>query len=186
MDLVSLELGGLILSFGSFITFFIWLYKNIFKPAKKIIESHDDLVKSINVIESELTPNSGTSIKDAIQRIEKHQLIIDQRSKAIFFSHDTPIFEVDSNGNIMWANEKFHEVMGHRNLNLLDWINFIDEPKRERFIKEFSTCSETGREIKFETISMEGERYLFHGFPYRCEKSKKSHGFLIYLILKEK
>jgi PAS domain S-box-containing protein len=154
-------------------------WKYIIKPFIKLYKSHFILMNSVDEIKKELTPNGGSSIKDVINRIEERQIMIDKRSKAIFYNYEAAIFEVDRNGNILWANQSFHKVMGTKNLKGLDWVSIIDEPKREDFLKELESCSKRIRELRFETKSTEGKEIKFSGFPYR--DNDRNFGFLIYL-----
>ena len=171
------------------IPFVLWLFTvgckkcvKVIKPVIKMVKGHDYLVDSLKQIKGELTTNGGSSIKDAINRIEKRQIMIDKRSKAVFYNVEEAIFEVDQNGFILWANKSFHNIMGTKNIKGLDWISYIDEPQRENFLREFESCSERLRELKFETQSADGKGIKFSGFPYR--DGNRNFGFLIYLELK--
>ena len=155
------------------------IWKKVIKPVAKMAKGHDYMVENISHIKSELMTNGGSSIKDAINRIEKRQIMIDKRSKAVFYKVESPIFEVDEKGNLLWANKLFHDNMGTKNLKGLDWVTFIDEPQREYFLRELESCSEKLRELSFETVSTEGETIKFSGFPYR--DNNRNFGFLIYL-----
>jgi len=155
------------------------IWKKIIKPVSRMAKSHDYMTENISHIKNELMTNGGSSIKDAINRIEKRQIMIDKRSKAVFYKVDSPIFEVDENGNLLWANKKFNDIRGNKNLKGIDWVVLIDEPQREYFLRELESCSEKIRELSFETISTEGENIKFSGFPYR--DNNRNFGFLIYL-----
>ena len=155
------------------------IYRYIVKPFIRLYKSHFILVKTIEDIKKEVTPNGGSSIKDVINRIEKRQIMIDKRTKAIFYNLDNSIFEVDQNGNILWANRSFHKALGTKNLKGLDWVSIIDESERESFLREIESCTKTVRELKFETKSTDGKKIKFSGFPYR--DNGRNFGFLIYL-----
>jgi PAS domain-containing protein len=172
-----LDVVGII--FGILTVLIPFLYTFVIKPAATIYRSHAILVKSIEEIKKELATNGGSSIKDTVNRIDRRQVMIDKRSKAIFYNIEKAILEVDEKGNILWANELFHKMMGTKNLKGLDWVSHIDEPQREYFLREFESCSEKLRELRFETISTEGKKIKYTGFPYRGEG--KNFGFLIYL-----
>lgn len=148
-------------------------------PVISFYKNQQSIVSSVQEIKKELTTNGGSSIKDTVNRIDRRQVMIDKRSKAIFYNIEKAILEVDENGNILWANEAFHNLMGTKNLKGLDWVSYIDEPQREYFLREFESCSEKLRELKFETISTEGKKIKYTGFPYR--DSDRNFGFLIYL-----
>ena len=175
-----LEYIGLIISIiASVFGLFRWLYNKIVKPISKMVQSHEYVLNTVKQIKGELTTNGGSSIKDTVNRIDRRQIMIDKRSKAVFYNLEEAILEVDERGNILWANESFHRIFKNKNLNGLDWVCFIDEPKREEFIKEFKSCSKQNRELNFETVSTDGNTVKFSGFPYR--DNNKTYGFLIYL-----
>lgn len=169
------------------IPFCVWLaaliWKKIIKPVAKMVKGHDYLVCSIKEIKHELTTNGGSSIKDAINRIESRQITVDHRSKAIFYNFEQPIFEISNAGDFLWSNEKFKEATDHKEFKGLDWVNIVDEPERHHVLHEFESCSKGNREIKIKTVSMDGTSICLHGFPYRGEK--KNHGFLVYLKIGE-
>jgi len=176
----SLEIIGIVLSLvGGFCASVAWGWKYIIKPTIRLYKSQQGLVDSVEDIKKELTTNGGSSIKDTVNRIDRRQIMLDKRSKAIFYNIEQAILEVDENGNILWANELFHKMMGTKNLKGLDWVSHIDEPQRENFLREFESCSEKLRELRFETISTDGKSLKFLGFPYRGDS--KNYGFLIYL-----
>ncbi len=156
-----------------------FFYKYMLIPVISFYKNQQSIVSSVQEIKKELTTNGGSSIKDTVNRIDRRQVMIDKRSKAIFYNIEKAILEVDENGNILWANEAFHNLMGTKNLKGLDWVSYIDEPQREYFLREFESCSEKLRELKFETISTEGKKIKYTGFPYR--DSDRNFGFLIYL-----
>jgi len=176
----GLEITGIVLSLaGGLCASMAWGWKYIIKPTIRLYKNQQTLVSSVEDIKKELTTNGGSSIKDTVNRIDRRQIMLDKRSKAIFYNIEKAILEVDESGKILWANEEFHNVMGTKNLKGLDWVSYIDEPQRENFLREFESCSEKLRELKFETVSTEGKKIKYTGFPYR--DNNKNFGFLIYL-----
>lgn len=175
--IVELVVGSILIPFVLWLVKITW--QKVIKPTAKMIKGHDYLVDSLKHIAGELTTNGGSSIKDAINRIESRQIMIDKRTKAIFYNEKEVIFEVDQHGNILWANKRFHDAMGSKNISGLDWVSYIDEPFRDYFLKEFESCSEKLRELKFETLSTDGRQVRFLGFPYR--DGNRNFGFLIYI-----
>ena len=175
-----LDTFGIILTaITAVVSVLIAIYNYVIKPFIRLYKSHFVLMKTIEDIKKEVTPNGGSSIKDVINRIEKRQIMIDKRTKAIFYNLDNSIFEVDQNGNILWANRSFHKALGTKNLKGLDWVSIIDESERESFLREIESCTKTVRELKFETKSTDGKKIKFSGFPYR--DNGRNFGFLIYL-----
>ena len=167
---------------GGLGTFAIFIWKKLIVPAQKFIEDHEEVKESINTIKAEVVTNGGSSIKDAIGRIETRQKVLDQRSKASLHYHDEMLFETDEHGNLIWGNEKFQKLYGDKyKPHSWDWITFIDEPDRESFLKEFASCLEMSRKLDMETTSFRGESVRFVGYPYKI-KENVHKGFLIHLL----
>ena len=61
-----------------------------------------------------------------------------------------------------------------------DWVTFIDEPEREIFLKEFSSCLAMSRRLDIETRSVTGQSIRFVGYPYKVTENTHQ-GFLIHL-----
>lgn len=178
-------IGTLVGAFISLAAFF----RKVFKVSKAFLQDHEEVKSCIQTIKSEVTPNGGGSMKDAInclkdtcQRIEITQKVLDQRSKAALHHTDRPLFETNTEGSITWCNESFRELTTENGdfSEGLDWISVINEEDREDFLKEFNSCLEMCRRVDIETESVNGQKIHFLGYPYRI--SEKSHqGFLIHL-----
>lgn len=183
VETISLIFGIL----GGLFAFSRWFYHKTITPLVKIVDSHEKLAHNIETIKKEVMLNSGSSLKDAVydlrsmcKRMEDRQIILDNRSKAMLSSLQDPVFETDTNGHLIWANENFYRKLGKSNLIGLDWISYIDESNRDDFLQEFVSCLKDNRELKFTTTSMDGTTISFLGFPYR-EKNRSNQGFLIHL-----
>ena len=173
--------GGILSS----VTFFLW--KKLIKPAINLMDDHQEIKKSIDIIKGEVTPNGGGSMKDALNclrktctNIERSQKVLDQRSKASLHYHDKALLEVDRFGRLSWFNEKFETLSkGCDNPKEgFDWVNIVDEAEREEFVKELTSCLEMNRKIDIVTNSISNERIHFLGYPYRIT-DQDHEGFLI-------
>ena len=167
----------------------VFMWKKLVKPAIKFLDDQEDLKNSIETIKSEVTPNGGGSMKDALNclrttcgNIEKTQKVLDQRSKAALHYHDRALFEVDSYGRMSWFNERFEQLtMDSDNPKEgFDWVNIVDESEREEFVKEMTSCLEMCRKIDIVTNSIKNQQIHFLGYPYRITE-KEHEGFLIHL-----
>jgi len=184
-------IGLLIPILGSLFGVLVFIHKKIFKPLIQAFQDHSNLIKSVEIIKSEVIPNGGGSLKDSVnslkitcERMEKRQKVIEQRTKAGLHYHDQALFEVDKNGNLIWINEKFYEVTGKTQSDMegYDWITYIHDEEREDFLKEFQSCINMGRKFEFETRSSDNKRLKFVGYPYKINE-KEHHGFLFHLLI---
>ena len=169
--------------------FSLFIWKRLIKPTQAFLEDQDDIKESIETIRKEVVTNGGLSIKDVVnslkhtcERIEDRQRVLDQRSKASLHYHDQALFETNMEGHLIWNNDKFQKAIGE-SLQITegyDWVTFIDEPEREAFLKEFSSCLSMSRRLDMETTSIHGEPIRLVGYPYKV--TENTHlGFLINL-----
>ena len=85
------KIGIIFSTIAAVISVMLGLYNFVIKPAIKLYKSHFVLVSVVDTIKKEVTPNGGSSIKDIINRIDRRQVMIDKRSKAIFYNVDDAI-----------------------------------------------------------------------------------------------
>jgi hypothetical protein len=170
---------------GAVFTFFSLIWVKIVKPVIQLINDHQNVNDSIKTIKSELTTNGGNSLKDAVidlrktcHRIEIRQKIIEQRTKAALHYSNTPLFETDNNGRLVWNNSLFFNFVGSYNVEGYDWLNFIQEEDREELLIEFKSCLNTNRKLYKETKTNTGKDISIVGFPYRISDSEQG-GFLV-------
>jgi hypothetical protein len=170
---------------GAVFTFFSLIWVKIVKPVIQLINDHQNVNDSIKTIKSELTTNGGNSLKDAVidlrktcHRIEIRQKIIEQRTKAALHYSNTPLFETDNNGRLVWNNSLFFNFVGSYNVEGYDWLNFIQEEDREELLIEFKSCLNTNRKLYKETKTNTGKDISIVGFPDRISDSEQG-GFLV-------
>ena len=180
-----------LLSFAVASTAFLW---RIFKVSRVFLNDHELLKTSIKKIESEVTANGGKSLKDVVNqlktaslRIETRQKVLDQRSKATLHYSDRPLFEIDSQGRLIWSNESFINFTRDNGSvkEGFDWITVISDDERETFLIEFQSCLDMCRKIDIETVSVHGRDIHFVGYPYRIDQGIHE-GFLIHLYQENK
>mgnify|MGYP003144613148 FL=1 len=187
LDAESLAMASTLAGIVTSVTVFLW--KKLLKPAMRLMDDHEEIKKSIDIIKGEVTPNGGGSLKDAVnslkqtcKNIETTQKVLDQRSKASLHYHDRALFEVDKLGGMKWFNERF-ELLTEDNgtpTEGFDWVSIVDESEREDFVKEVTSCLEMCRKIDIETKSVHNQTIHFLGYPYRIA-DKDHEGFLIHL-----
>lgn len=107
-------------------------------------------------IKKELSPNSGTSMKDVInnlaismKKVEKTTASIAEQSQRaevrqqyLFSTSDSPIFETDNEGHYLFANKAFQKLIG-RNMEELKgfgWLNIIHPDDRNKVKTELESA----------------------------------------------
>lgn len=182
----NIEAIGIILSlFTGFIGLGVTLWKKIIKPLHYALNDYENAKSSISKIEAELTTHSGSSLKDVISRIDARQAIIDQRIKASFNYVDHALFETDRGGRLIWANDKFYELTGDEisSVSGLDWISYIVEEERDRFLREFSSCLKTSRKLEIISRNIHDRHVKLVGYPYKVNGVQD--GFLLRISVQD-
>jgi transcriptional regulator with PAS, ATPase and Fis domain len=172
---------------GGLGTFFSLVWMKVIKPAIKLLNDHESVSKSIETIKKELTTNGGNSLKDTvidlrsiINRMEKRQKIIEQRTKAALHYNDVALFEIDDHGRLTWTNNNFYELTQDvvNSVEGYDWLNYIIEDDREDLFIELKSCLEMGRKLVKNVKTIDDKNIRVMGFPYRI--SDQEHGgFLV-------
>lgn len=145
----------------------------------------EDIHEMIQKIFKELTPNSGSSIKDKILKIESE---LDEQSKCIekitrrqlwiLDNESKLIFETDDKGKFLWVNKTFKDVAS-RELSFFvghGWKNVIHDEDRERVIEKFVSCIKDGILYEDEFRIMDSE-YKVYNVKCVANKSDK-HGYM--------
>jgi hypothetical protein len=104
------------------------------------------LAESVQSIRQELTTNGGSSVKDAIKRIEERQLISSQIIPAIFHEGS---FHADQYGRWFDISSSLckslrrseHELRGN------SWVSWIEDEEREEIFHEWNQAISDGRDF---------------------------------------
>lgn len=179
-----LGLLGTIMAFG----------RKLYKKISLFIEDQEDVKNSLLVIQNEVTPNGGHSLKDIVykmkitcERMDIRQRVLDQRSKAALHYQKEALFEIDRSGNMTWCNEAFRTLMakeGGVSSTGKDWIAVVDEDSRKDFVEEIESCLKMCRKIDIETVDTQGGAVCLIGYPYKVGRNNHE-GFLIHLKIKK-
>jgi len=126
-------------------------------------EATANLCKRIGAIEDELKPHGGTSLRDAIGRVEQMTISTRAHVRLQYQMNLTPTFEIAADGKVTWINRAYVEEFG---LGLDDisgnkWLSQIHPDDRERVMREYNHIIEDKRQgnIKY--------RAQFKNEPYR-------------------
>jgi signal transduction histidine kinase len=177
---------------GTIGTFFSLVWVKVIRPILKLINGHEGTIKTISEIKAELTTNGGNSIKDAIidlrktcHRIESHQRIIEQRTKATLHYSDIPLFETDKYGRLIWSNVHLCKFLNSNTSHLegYDWLSIIKEEDREEVLSEFKSCLNMNRKFTKQTHTINDKNIRMLGYPYKINESE--HGGFLVSILEE-
>ena len=113
-------------------------------------------------ISAQLRNNGGSSVKDALDRIEARQSIAEQRQRIQLSDSQVGILETDADGRCIWVNRAFCMLTERLPEELLGygWRNVIAPDERERILREFdnSTKEQRGFERYYHIQTTAGDR----------------------------
>lgn len=144
----AIELAEIILAIGAVAGTYITAIKLYNKKVKPIMELKD----KIDAIYMELKPNHGTSIKDAISRIEMRQLTFEQKIKAVQMDYEHGVFETNAHGECIYVNRTYTHITG-RGLEECKgngWVLGIHPEDRDMVVEEWEKAVRQKREFSLE------------------------------------
>jgi len=141
-------LGGLGSAAGTVYGFYRLVIKPTYAVIKKLRASFEILEK----MQEEFKPNGGSSLRDAINRIETKLLIEQQARRAMTMAMDVGIFETDGQGMCTWINQYYSDLTGLTNEEAknLGWVTGIFEDDRERVVEEWESAVKHKRSFKLD------------------------------------
>ena len=115
-------------------------------------EDLSEVSKQLNFIVSELLPNGGSSVKDALTRIERSVALTNERQRARMLDSKDMVFETDPDGNCIWVNRTYARITKRLPAELLvyGWVNAIAPEDRERVNNEWYKSVHENREFDME------------------------------------
>ena len=134
----------------------LWL-----KVLKPLLAFGSNIRAQWNHVVAELTPNGGSSIKDAIGRIETRQLIEVQVRKALSNDSLSGVWETDASGQCTYANRTYQRIVGrsYEDLEGWGWTNIIHKDDRAHVVQEWKEAVADRREFqtKFRVVRPDDE-----------------------------
>lgn len=170
-------------------------YNKIVSIFKKIIDFvfvGFDIKKTIKEIQAELKPNGGSSLRDAINKIEKRVDEISENLNSLKVSHEIlsevvgkPSFRSDSKGNILYWSDSLCRLCGISKANEymgLKWLSFVHDDDRETIKEEWISTIKDQRMFlgKFKIINPYNSKVysiIAKATPVHDDKSKKVIGW---------
>lgn len=121
-----------------------------FRYVKNAVVKVMNVANRVQQISDELVSNGGSSLRDAIHRIESRQVQTEQRERAFLQHHETPMFELDDRLAMRWSNVRFLRMVCFDSDDAAGygWHNAIHEEDRERVIGLFENAREAVRNIQ--------------------------------------
>jgi PAS domain S-box-containing protein len=171
------ELGAAAGALGVLVTY-IYKFWNWFKINKEKIE------RVAKILEYELTPNGGSSIKDSIQRIEQIVIAVEAKQRSFFQAQvQDGVFETDAVGNYNYVNSTWSMITGVQPNDAFGngWSSAIHPDDRDEVFEDWQNTWKYEREFnmkfRFKTYNNIVSDVHVHAVPTRSTKTNKVIGF---------
>lgn len=117
------------------------------KPLVRGIHRTVKIYTDIEKILTELSPNGGKSMKDAIHRIEKILVTYNYKTTTLLEYLNIGFWECDNYGNCIFVNRALRKITGYDLNQFLNknWMGIISEEDRERVSEEWEDCIQQQR-----------------------------------------
>ena len=127
-----------------------------------LTDANKEMCRRVGAIEGELKPNGGSSLRDAVSRVEQITIGTRAHVRLSYQISRTPTFEIDVGGRVTWVNRAYVEQYG---LSLEDisgnkWLSQIHPDDRDRVVREWAHIVEDQRQgdVKYQA-SFRGAAY---------------------------
>lgn len=168
------QIIGILASAGAALTT-IWFKVGVPFVAfiKKIVKSFETL----DMISEQFAPNGGSTLRDAINRIEARQVVQEQRQKMLAMDAPFAIFETDAAGNYVDVNRTYCRWVGRSpsELSGKGWVNSIAQLWQEEVMDSWTMAVQQEREftMKFRLVDTDGETMPVFGTAFPLYDTKK-------------
>lgn len=140
----------------------MFAYRRVESQVSALTVAVTALSTEVHGITKMLYNNGGSSIKDALDRIEARQNIVEQRQRVQLSDTVMGVQEMDPNGVCTWVNPRICILTGRIPDDLLGygWRNTIAPDERERILREWDSAikEQRGFERYYHIQTPSGER----------------------------
>ncbi len=121
-----------------------WAYRRYLKPIRVALQA----------VLAEQRPNGGSSLRDVINGIRKDVAEIRDnmaagvhRNRSLLQSYSTPVFETDANGDFVWVNDAYLDLVGHALTDITQsgWFTHVRQEERAAIRAEWIAAIEQVR-----------------------------------------
>lgn len=105
------------------------------------------LSRDVKQVRDAVGPNGGKSLADALGRLETTMYHHDARQRMLMSALASPVFECDTHGLCVHANRALLNALDCTREELMgwEWVNFIDEPDRDRVMRSWHNAVKDNR-----------------------------------------
>lgn len=132
------------------------LWRKALKPMFDIISSRyrnlnaiPQIQDSLKLISEQLVPNGGTSLRDAVDRLEANQVLMASKQRVMLETSRITMMTVNAAGMVTDVSEPLCEMLDRSREDLLgnNWISVVHPEDREDLQNEWDSAVDCHRNI---------------------------------------
>ena len=139
------------------------------------------VVKRIEKVAAQFSPNGGSTLRDAIDRVEQSVVFSEKRSRILYDSGDVNRgwFEATKSGSCTHVSNSWCRMHSAQRDEALGygWLNQVSESSRESFVDAWHHATTDNRSFDTEYVSASGRSFHLH-----AERVTSSRGELLGFI----
>jgi PAS domain S-box-containing protein len=138
-----------------------FIYRKLILPMYRWTSSMVESLDKINVIHEQMFTNGGSTLRDAVNRIENRINLVEKKQGIYILDTPHGVYESNSNGEITSVNRTLCRITGKTENEILGngWLTSISENDRERVDDAWNYA--IGNQIEFLTtydmVSSDGD-----------------------------
>lgn len=106
---------------GKIIASILYPFKGDARNLKLLQDKHEEMSNKLDYIVGQLSPNSGTSLWDAINRLETTSIIHEAKLLQYIDSKQAIMFETSAEGLYTWVSKGYEDLTGRSLNELRNW-----------------------------------------------------------------
>jgi len=143
---------------------------------KKRFTQLSDLYSKVQKISDEFSPNGGSTLRDAINRIEDKISLQEQKTLAIIKSFPIGTWISDKHGKCVDVNRSLCKIMGRTESEIRgdNWSNWIHPEEKDNVIDEWNRAVHNMMtfDMTYRYILPDGKIQQVHGVAYQLRTEK--------------
>lgn len=106
---------------GKVISSLLYPFMGTARKLKELQDKHEEIASKMNFIVEQLSPNSGSSLRDVINRLEASQAIYEAKLMQYLESKQAIMFETSAEGLYLWVSKAYEDLTGRSESELRNW-----------------------------------------------------------------
>lgn len=146
----------------------------------KSIESQEKLNTDFQVLFAQFRPNGGSSLRDAIDRIEKETAFQSMELKYLDTSNTVGTFRADLDGKITHVSVRLQSMLNHAEAEFIgmSWFDFVHQDDVERVLSAYIRSHSSGLNFNENFRVCRADEWIeVNGFTRRVNVGERVIGY---------